>query len=129
MTPSAQGRRRVLLVEDDPDVREALAEALMGAGLDVAVARNGEHALRSLMDSPEGPRVIVLDMTMPVMDGLGFLERLDALAVKNAVRVVILSAAPVPAAAREHATVTTVLQKPTNVELLVRAILRAFDRG
>lgn len=112
-------------------MREALAEAMTGLGLQVNVARNGEHALRSLMEHtvPERkePFVVVLDMTMPVMDGVGFLERLEALSAKSSVRVVILSAAPVPDSAARHSTVSEVLQKPIDMERLLRAVTRAAE--
>ena len=63
-------RQRILIVEDDPDLREWMAQLLAGQGFDTEVASNGQAALDKALANP--PRVIVLDMVMPVMDGWMF---------------------------------------------------------
>ncbi len=70
--------RRILLVDDDPDIREALAEALAADGNEVRTAENGRAALASAR--AERPDVIVLDLMMPVMNGWEFrrIQRGDA---------------------------------------------------
>ena len=65
---------RVLVVDDDPEERGRMAEALSARGLDVRTATNGREALRMVEDA--APDVVVLDWVMPVMDGVGFLNRL-----------------------------------------------------
>src|SRR5690349_14013880 len=55
----------VLIVEDDPDIREDLAELLRARGYAVSTASNGREALDALSDG-EHPRVILLDLMMPV---------------------------------------------------------------
>src|SRR5947209_3917235 len=69
----------VLIVDDDVDIREILAETLVEKGFDVATAANGLEALRALESLSVRPLVILLDLMMPVMDGYGFLQqrRLD----------------------------------------------------
>ncbi len=64
---------RVLVVDDDPDIGEFVSLALSDQGYDVATAPNGEAALRATEERP--PRLIVLDMRMPVMDGWEFARR------------------------------------------------------
>ena len=64
---------RVLVVDDDPDIGEFVTLALTDHGYDVATALNGEVALRSAEERP--PRLIVLDMRMPGMDGWEFARR------------------------------------------------------
>jgi CheY-like chemotaxis protein len=69
------GAPRLLLVDDDHDVRELLAQVLAASGFEVAVAANGREALGILRhDAKAGqlPRVVVLDVHMPVMDGSEF---------------------------------------------------------
>jgi CheY-like chemotaxis protein len=68
----------VMVVEDDPDTRDALCEALTLYGYDAVSAPNGEQALRLLRASAR-PCLILLDMMMPVMDGWEFrtLQRTD----------------------------------------------------
>ncbi len=60
-----------MLVEDDDDVREIVRELLEEAGFRVTWAANGSDALEQLRIGP-APRVILLDLRMPVMDGLEF---------------------------------------------------------
>ena len=62
----------VLIVEDDRDVREALVEVLEDEGVLVAAAGNGVEALGYLRDAEILPRLILLDLMMPVMDGRQF---------------------------------------------------------
>jgi CheY-like chemotaxis protein len=69
----------VLIVEDDPDVRELLAQILVEEGYRVGVAEDGIGAIRYLR-SNRVPRVILLDWRMPKSDGSDFcrLQRADA---------------------------------------------------
>ena len=67
---------KVLVVEDDPDVRAALTRALSFEGYEVAVAEDGGRALEAVLHDP--PNVIVLDVMMPFVDGLETCRRLRA---------------------------------------------------
>jgi two-component system chemotaxis response regulator CheY len=64
---------RVLLVDDDEEIRATLGAVLQAEGYEVLEARNGLHALQQLLRTPL-PSVILLDMTMPLMTGFEFLE-------------------------------------------------------
>ena len=66
--------RVVLVVEDDPETRMVLGSYLEAAGLEVRVAANGKEAEARLAE--EVPDIIILDLIMPVMDGMVFLKRL-----------------------------------------------------
>ena len=59
---------RLLVVDDDPDVRDSLRRALGYAGYAVATAANGADALSSVSRSPVD--LIILDVLMPMLDGL-----------------------------------------------------------
>ena len=65
----------VLVVEDNDDVREAMLALIQSAGFRVRGAENGQHALEMLHDGSELPSLIVLDLMMPVMNGLEFRQR------------------------------------------------------
>ncbi len=66
--------KHVLIVEDEPDIREAMAEAVQEAGFLVSTAENGAVGLeRALSDKPD---LILLDIVMPILDGHGMLEKL-----------------------------------------------------
>ena len=66
--------RRVLVVDDDPDILDALAEILEVEGYDVQRARNGREALQRLEQGL--PDLVLLDLMMPVMDGWEFARSL-----------------------------------------------------
>ena len=62
----------VLIVDDDPDIRDSLREVLEDEGYEVATVANGREALDHLKASNPRPCVILLDLMMPVMDGWQF---------------------------------------------------------
>ena len=64
--------RRILIVDDDGDLREALSEILRDEGYDVAGAAHGGEALDRLRGDFHRPALILLDLTMPVMNGWQF---------------------------------------------------------
>ena len=66
--------RPILVVDDDDEIREALAETLEDRHFDVITAANGLEALKVLRTSEASPSVILLDLMMPVMDGYAFLD-------------------------------------------------------
>jgi signal transduction histidine kinase/DNA-binding response OmpR family regulator len=80
----------VLLVEDDIDTREIMARTLEKAGWAVSEAGNGQEAL-DVMASVQ-PRLILLDLMMPVMDGFGFLAALRARPEWQQIPVVVVTA-------------------------------------
>jgi len=65
--------KRILIIEDEKPLREAFAYLLEGAGFTVGLAENGKVGLAKL-DSFQ-PDLILLDMLMPVMDGMTFLQQ------------------------------------------------------
>ena len=69
-----RGSPRVLVVDDDLDVREALVDALEDQGWIVCRAANGVEALQVLRAEAALPDVILLDLMMPIMDGYGFVD-------------------------------------------------------
>jgi DNA-binding response OmpR family regulator len=109
---------RILVVDDDPDLREMMAQWLACEGFEADVASNGQDALEKAHAHP--PRVIVLDLTMPVMDGWTFRARQRDDAALAAIPVVILSAVPVARLTNIDADVA--LQKPFRREELLSAL-------
>jgi CheY-like chemotaxis protein len=68
---------RVLVVDDDASIRSVVSELLQDEGYVVDTAEDGAQALRRARDAP--PEAILLDLMMPVLDGLGVRRRVPAL--------------------------------------------------
>jgi DNA-binding response OmpR family regulator len=79
--------RRVLVVDDDDDIRLLLQELLSGAGYRVETAEDGRAALRVFHENPTD--IVILDLSMPDLDGFETLERLRDL---SDVPVILLTA-------------------------------------
>jgi len=83
-------RPRVLLVDDYPDAREMYTEYLEFSGFDVVEAGNGMEALQKAVDA--SPDIILMDLSLPVMDGWEATRRLKAHPALKDVPVIALSA-------------------------------------
>jgi CheY-like chemotaxis protein len=80
---------RVLVVDDDATTRAMLGEYLHGLGLEVVHAADGHQALDAIR--LEAPDAVLLDLLMPVMDGITFLERLRADPLHTGLPVLVLT--------------------------------------
>lgn len=65
-------KQRILVVDDDPDLRKLLHLGLSKVGYDVLTAENGKEAKSTL--EVESVELVIIDMMMPIMDGLRFLR-------------------------------------------------------
>jgi len=81
---------RILVVEDDPDLRRILKLQLVSRGFDIHEAENGAEGFRAVQAEP--PDCVILDLMMPVMDGFGFLKRLRSILATQDLPVLILTA-------------------------------------
>ena len=82
-------RPRVLLVDDYPDAREMYTEYLEFSGFDVVEAGNGQEALQRAVDAT--PDIILMDLSLPVMDGWEATRRLKADSRTASIPVVALT--------------------------------------
>ena len=80
----------VLVIDDDPDTRSRIRRVLERDGWAVTEAENGEDGLAKVAVSRPG--IVLLDLTMPVMDGFSFLETMRSRPECNAIPVVVLTA-------------------------------------
>ena len=113
---------RVLVVDDDRDIRESLVEALEDVGYACDSADNGSNALQLLRAANELPHVILLDLMMPVMDGETFLEeRLNDPRVAK-IPVVVLSAYRDITNPAPEKNVVCAMKKPVPLNELTRIV-------
>jgi CheY-like chemotaxis protein len=119
MVPERHG---ILVVEDDDEIRTSLALVLESQGFEVHTAENGRHAIDVLRQIEEKPRLILLDLMMPVMDGWSFRAAQLADPALAEIPVVILSAAADVHREAEALHVDGFLAKPLNVPKLLDTI-------
>jgi CheY-like chemotaxis protein len=114
------------LVEDDGSTREALREVLSRAGYSVLAAENGRQALDSVEAADTRPALILLDLAMPIMDGLAFLSRVPQNEKLAGVPVIVMSGDVRAARLRseQRDNVMEVLPKPVNLDRMMELIRR-----
>ncbi len=122
----------ILLVEDEHDLRFALADILSDEGYQVRAVASGRAALRWLDDPANAPPdLIISDMVMPGMDGLEFLEAVRACPGYAAIPFVFLSAST--ALSDENDALkqqgVSYVRKPFNVADLCDHIARRLESG
>lgn len=115
----------VLVIDDDVDVREAIAELLTDEGFSVTSAANGRVAL-DLLETGTRADVIVLDLMMPEMDGREFRDRQLANASFANIPTIVVTADRHPPPI--DAGVAAVVKKPFTPNSLLGAIERACRR-
>lgn len=82
--------KRVLVVDDEPNIVMSLEFLMRRAGFEVAVARNGREALDALDGTP--PDLLLLDVMMPEFDGYEVCERVRSRAEWNQTKIIMLTA-------------------------------------
>ncbi|HEX6475456.1 MAG TPA: response regulator [Candidatus Limnocylindria bacterium] len=110
----------VLVVDDDDAIRDAVRDVLESEGIAVETAANGADALEQV--SRHRPRLVLLDMRMPVLDGWGFATALRDRGL--ALPVVVMTAAADASRWAEEIGAIGVVAKPFGVAELVTAVRR-----
>jgi two-component system chemotaxis response regulator CheY len=112
---------RVLVVDDDENIREFVSLALLGEGHQVDLAQNGAVALALVQN--QTPDVILLDMRMPVMDGWQFAAAYRELPGPHA-RLVVMTAARDAARSGAEINADANLAKPFELDDLLNMVAR-----
>jgi CheY-like chemotaxis protein len=111
----------VLVVEDDFDIRESLVDLLEDDGMEAVSAKDGRDGLLALRMNPD-VRLILLDLSMPMMDGRAFRAEQLADPALASIPVVVLSAEPDIASAAAELGAAFALPKPFRPEMLLGAL-------
>jgi CheY-like chemotaxis protein len=115
---------RVLVVDDNDNIRRLITVNLELEGFEVITARDGLEALDKVRDSR--PDVVTIDWKMPRLDGLATVERLRADPATKALKIAMVtaSAQEVDRASGERAGVDAYLTKPFDPEALIATVRR-----
>lgn len=112
----------VIVVDDQALFRRSLQDRLRSQGYDVVAAENGIEALELLQAAPS-PCVVLLDLMMPVMNGVEFLQALDRRSDTEGVRVMLVSGhGLVDRVALDSKRIVARLQKPLEMDELRSAL-------
>jgi CheY-like chemotaxis protein len=115
---------RVLVVDDDPDIRETVIEVLEENGHRAQGASNGVEALAQLRGSEELPCLILLDLMMPTMDGPSFRSEQLKDPVLSPIPVVVISAFRDSAEKAKELEAAGHLTKPVSLDDLMALVAR-----
>lgn len=110
--------RSVLIVEDDRDIRETIAELIAEFGYRALTAEHGQQALEVLRTTAEPPCVILLDLSMPIMDGYKFRTAQLADPAIASVPVIIMTADNRVEDKRVRLNCRHAIQKPMSADAL-----------
>lgn len=117
---------KILITDDDGDLRELLTEAVKNWGYTVSVAKDGEEALRKLR--MERYDIVITDLMMPVMDGLALLKRIKELDTEILV-IIITGYATIETAVKAiEAGAYDYIAKPFRLDELMIVIKNACER-
>jgi CheY-like chemotaxis protein len=123
--PDAAARHAVLVVDDLEDSRDLLSAVLHGAGFVVRTAGNGLEAIIAAYEMR--PAVILMDVSMPVLDGVEATRLIKTIDAIRDARVIAYTANPLPTVPRHGALFAAVLQKPAPLDVVIATVRQFAD--
>ena len=108
----------ILIVEDEPEIRNVMQESLESIGLNILTAANGQEALVKLGNNA-GVSLILLDLMMPVMNGWQFLSAIEKNSLFNKIPILVVTVFSDQA---KDLKVRGVLKKPFDLNDLLRQV-------
>ena len=124
MLASAMAGERILIVEDDVDVRRMYRTALSLAGYEVEGAADGIEALRMVENRP--PDLVILDLILHALDGVSVQQELASSSDTSRIPIVVVTGSSIDTTPLE---VACVLHKPVMPEELIRTVQRCMPKG
>jgi CheY-like chemotaxis protein len=122
-------RPSVLVVDDNEDIRMTIRDVLEDQGFTVACAGNGREALEMLISGQSKPALILLDLTMPEMDGWTFRQEQQKVPRLAQIPVVLFSGHHDAARAAQSLNAAALMTKPLRLEGLVTLVEQLARRG
>jgi CheY-like chemotaxis protein len=117
------GSHQVLLIEDDTDIQNYLKSVLEVQGFHVETANNGKEGL-DLLEHGHVPEIIILDLSMPIMDGEKFLERQRSNPSFGSLPVIAMTGAKDKDRPRQA---DEFLRKPIDINVLMNALKKYLE--
>src|SRR5579872_3503113 len=117
--PTMAGKPKILIVDDESDVRRLYAIGLNQRGFEVKLAANGAEAVERIAN--EKPDIILLDWVMPLMDGAEVLNKVSDQS-GHGIPIIVISGHPRPAGEQPDPRITRWLTKPVTIDDLVNEI-------
>ena len=112
---------KVLVVDDDPAILEICSDLLQTEGYTVSVATNGQQALEQIRTDP--PQVILMDIMMPVLDGVEACRQVKANPATAEIPVVLMSARTnLTRQSQDLASADALVAKPFDIDHLLNTI-------
>ena len=115
------GRKPLLVLDDEPEIRELIKMALGMLGYEVRAVANGVEGLKAL-ETMHTPGLIILDLMMPVMDGIEFAKRLRRNPEHAKIPLIVISA--YGHRAQEIPDLVEVFDKPMDFDLLKKMAIK-----
>lgn len=115
---------RILVVDDEDDIRDSIAELLEAEGYEVVTARDGAEAIACLAGAAHGVSLILLDLMMPNVDGWAFRRQQLADPSTAAIPVVVMSAVHDVRTAAASLRASDFLIKPIELRSLMNVVGR-----
>ena len=117
----------ILIVEDETPIRSVITEILEYEGYPVASVTNGMEALAYLRQQADRPRLILLDLGMPVMTGWAFREEQQRDPTLAGIPVIVMSALPDLDHKAAALKATDCLDKPIEIDTLLGMVARYYQ--
>lgn len=121
-------KTRILVVDDEPDVRDGIVTLLELEGFEVGSARDGSHALSTIkaQDRDSRPALVLVDLIMPGMNGLRFCQEMKHDPELSHIPLLLVSAT-VNEGAFSTCGAEAQLRKPLEPDELIRTVRRVLD--
>ena len=121
-------KRKILIVEDAPEIQVLLKRLLESEGFEVVCAAHGGEGLNRLESDNVLPDLILLDLMMPVMDGVEFREKQLSNNRYKDIPVIVMTADGNVKAKTELVKAAKILKKPLDVDGLLESISGVMGR-